>query len=227
MNTNEAAIAPDDAAEPMPPPPPPSSVTALFYGAAAACFRVTLYRRHPQVLVRHRVLLQWTQVFARTYRKRLLDDDLAQELELRIVIATGSRRSIVNLDSYVIETTETTSIDGLVKAKLQIKIVVQKSSLSILTVCSLSVYMIGKLFQMPVYISLKIQYLMQKSLKEKLGLSEPRSKGQSLTRARRNETGNGNLFSFFFGGVLIDSRLNPPKRLPVSFDAFPSYFSWR
>jgi hypothetical protein len=65
MNTNEAAIAPDDATEPMPPPPPPSSVTALFYGAAAACFRVTLYRRHSQVLVRHRVLLQWTRVFAR------------------------------------------------------------------------------------------------------------------------------------------------------------------
>jgi DNA-directed RNA polymerase specialized sigma24 family protein len=63
-----------------------------------------------------------------------LDDDLAQELKLRIVIATASRRSIVNIDSYVIETTETTSIDGLVKAKLQIQIVVQKSSLSILTV---------------------------------------------------------------------------------------------
>jgi hypothetical protein len=27
--------------------------------------------------------------------------------------------------------------------------------------------------------------------------------------------------------VYIDSRLNPPKGLPVSFDAFPSYFSWR
>jgi DNA-directed RNA polymerase specialized sigma24 family protein len=63
-----------------------------------------------------------------------LDDDLAQELKLRIVIATASRKSIVNIDSYVIEITETTSIDGLVKAKLQIQIVVQKSSLSILTV---------------------------------------------------------------------------------------------
>jgi hypothetical protein len=73
-------------------------------------------------------------VLNKTYRKRLLDDDLAQELKLRIVIATASRRSIVNIDSYVIETTETTSIDGLVKAKLQIQIVVQKSSLSILTV---------------------------------------------------------------------------------------------
>jgi hypothetical protein len=73
-------------------------------------------------------------VLNKTYGKRLLDDYLAQELKLRIVIATASRRSIVNIDSYVIETTETTSIDGLVKAKLQIQIVVQKSSLSILTV---------------------------------------------------------------------------------------------
>jgi DNA-directed RNA polymerase specialized sigma24 family protein len=64
----------------------------------------------------------------------MLDDDLSQELKLRIVFATGSRRRIANPDSYVIKITETTSIDGLVKAKLQIQIVVKKSSLSFLTV---------------------------------------------------------------------------------------------
>jgi hypothetical protein len=70
----------------------------------------------------------------KTYWKRLLDVDFAQELKLRMVTATGSRRKIVTPDGLFIQKTETTGIDGLVQAKFHIKINVKKATLSFATV---------------------------------------------------------------------------------------------